>query len=151
MTDDEKMALMAQIKRLAAVYDECVTESHDLSRAHRAGGVNPYFNQTLGGLYLEVEYTRPTCVWTPWGYWHFAAAQGGCQTASFLSRLTLREHIAERPVVQYNTVQGTFGPLYAILAIDGAELPEPSLPLVPQQLLDGKDAMVEWERLFGTE
>lgn len=147
LTDDDKTALMTQIKRLAVVYDEHVTDKYNSSQAYRAGGANPYYNQTLSGLYLEFYYGGPSKVWTPWGEWHFAAAQSyQTDLNGFMSRLTLRDHIA-----QHNTEQGTIGPIYAILAIDGVELPEPLLPTDRRQYLSYEDSKAEWERYFGTE
>jgi len=147
LTDDDKTALVAQIKRLAAVYDEHVTDPHHSSRGHRADGVNPFYSQTLNGLYLEFYYGGPSKVWTPWGEWYFAAAQSyQTDLDGFMSRLTLREHIA-----QHNTAQGTIGPVYAILAIDGVELPEPVLPTDRRQYLSYEDSKAEWARFFGTE
>lgn len=60
-----------------------------------------------------------------------------------MSRLTLREHAAGQ---QFEW--GYYGPVYAILAIDGEELPEPVLPTDKRQYLDYKIAKAEWERFF---
>lgn len=147
LSDDDKRGLMSQIKRLAELYDEYTADPYDSSQAYRAGGANPFYSQTLNGLYLEFYYGRPSKVWTPWGAWHFAAAQARrTDIGGFMSRLTLREHIAE-----HNTPQGTIGPVYAILAIDDVELPEPLLPASYQAYLNYEDAKAEWSRFFGAE
>lgn len=146
MTDDAKMALMVQIKRLAVIYDEYVTDKHP-SQEYRDGGVNAVYNQTFNGLYLEFYYGHPSKVWTPWGTWHFAAAQSyQTDLEGFMARLTLREHIAE-----HNTEMGTIGPVYAILAIDGVELPEPLALRSREERLSYEYSNAEWERFFGAE
>lgn len=144
LTDEEKMSLMRRIKRLAEVYDEHIDDPYNSSQAYRAGGANPFYSQTLNGLYLEFYYGSPSKVWTPWGYWHFAAAQSyQTDLEGFMSRLTVREHIAEQ-----NLEWGVYGPVYAILAIDGEELPEPVLPTDKRQYLDYDTANAEWKRFF---
>lgn len=147
LTDDDKVALMVHIKRLATIFDEHVADKGRLSRGYRVDGANPFYNQTLNGLYLEYYYGTPSKVWTPWGEWHFAVTQlYEIKLDDFMSQLSVREHIPE-----HNTVQGTIGPVYAILAIDGVELPEPVLPTDKRQYLDRDVAKAEWERFFGGE
>lgn len=144
LSDDEKMSLMKHIKHLAEVFDEFVDDPYNSSQGYRVGGANPFYSQTLNGLYLEFYYGTPSKVWTPWGYWHFAAAQSyQTDLEGFMSRLTLRDHIEEQ-----HHEWGVYGPVYAILAIDGEELPEPVLPTDKRQYLDYDAANAEWKRFF---
>lgn len=53
LSDDDKESLMRHIKHLAEVYDENVDDKYNSSAAYRAGGANPFYDQTLNGLYLE--------------------------------------------------------------------------------------------------
>ena len=108
-----------------------------------SGGPNPHCNQTNRGLYLELYYGQPTKLWTPWGEWHFADANEHIDVNALMGRLTTSEHIAE--VFKLDT--GVIGPVYALLAIDGIELPEPELPTDGRQCLEYKDAKEAWERL----
>lgn len=143
LSDAEKMSLMRHVKHLAQVYDEYVNDPYDTSASYRAGGVNALNNQTLNGLYLEFYYGLPSKIWTPWGYWHFAAAQAGqTDLKGFMSRLTVREHVPEQ--IEW----GHYGPIYAVLAVDGEELPEPILPVDKRQFLDYDTAKAEWKRYF---
>lgn len=140
----QKLALMRQIKHLARVYDECVTDKWNQSEAYRKGGVNPFHHQTESGLFLEFSYGYPSKVWTPWGYWYFAAAQPSeAELNAFMARLTVRLH---SPVKELTS--GFYGPVYAILAIDGEALPEPVLLTDQRQYTDEDIADAEWQRLF---
>lgn len=60
-----------------------------------------------------------------------------------MSRLTVREYAHGQ---QFDGVY--YGPVYAILAIDGEELPEPVLPTDKRQYLDYDTANAEWKRFF---
>lgn len=146
LSDEDKKALVRHIKRLAKVYDKHVKDPWDASHAYRVGGVNPFYHQTGNGLYLEFYYGGPSKVWTPWGEWTFAAAQPyETDLEGFMSRLTVREYIAER-----TTDMGVFGPVYAILAINGKPLPEPERLTDRRQYLQYEDAKAQWEKFFGT-
>lgn len=147
LSDDEKRSLMHHIKQLAAIFDEYTNDPYNSSQGHRVGGVNPFYNQTINGLYLEFYYGTVSKVWTPWGHWHFAAAQSyETDLVGFMSRLTVREHIPE-----HNTQMGVIGPVYAVLAIDGDDLPEPVLPTDKRQYLEYEDARAQWEQFYGND
>lgn len=144
LSEDDKSSLMRSIKRLAEVFDECTNDPSRNSDRYRADGVNPFYNQVQTGLYLEFYYGTPSKVWTPWGYWHFGAAQPAeTNIDMFMSRLTVREHAEVR-----HTNQGVIGPVYALLAIDGVALPEPSLLDDQRQFMSFQDANAEWNQLF---
>lgn len=145
LTEEQQVSLMRHAKRIAEIFDEHTNESgQQASMGHRAGGANPFYNQTLDGLYLEMYYGGVSKLWTPWGHWHFAAAQPyQVDLDAFLSRLTLETHMEEQ-----NGGMGTIGPVYAILGIEGVELPTPQLPADKCQYLEYEVAKREWERLF---
>lgn len=145
LSEDDKTTLMRSIKHLAEVYDACADDPNNVSEEYRAGGANSFYDQTRTGLYLEFYYGGPSKVWTPWGSWHFGAAQRyQFDLDKFMARLTVREHIA-----QHNTNMGTIGPVYALLAIDGEALPEPSLLEDRRQHMSHAESKAEWARLFG--
>jgi hypothetical protein len=91
----------------------------------RDQGVNPYYNQTIDGLFIEQYYGIPGSIWTPWGKW-------GCW-GSGTSRLDLMEDFLHRvgeaveaiPVV--NTRDGTLGPVFAVVRVGDIVLPKPEL------------------------
>ena len=144
LSEEHKRELMRTIKRIAEVHDEYSTGKWDASNDYRAGGINPIYNQTLDGLFLEFYYSGPSKLWTPWGYWHFSATQPGqFDLEGFMSRLTLAVHREAE-----NTRNGTVGPIYAILAVDGEALPKPMLPVDARQLLPRDVAHAEWNRYF---
>lgn len=60
-----------------------------------------------------------------------------------MSRLTVRVHTPEQ-----ESDLGVYGPVYAILAIDGQELPEPVLKTDRTQFLDYSTASAEWQQYF---
>lgn len=147
LSEEHKVTLMSLIKKLATVYDECTNDPYGTSEGHRKGGANPFYDQTLDGLYLQFSYDTPDKVWTPWGHWSFAAAQRyEIDLDRFMSRLTLEMHIEGK---QHDW--GYYGPVYAIRAIDGEEVPEGVLPTDKRQYLEYEVANAEWERLFGGE
>jgi hypothetical protein len=146
LSEEEKQALMNYIKRIASIYDEYVDDPHNASEAYREGGANPFYSQTLNGLYLEFYYGHPSMLWTPWGQWYFGAAQSyETDLDGFMSRLKTETHIKEH----YAENKGVIGPVYAILAIDDEELPEPVLPTDKRQYLKYEVAKEEWKRLYG--
>jgi hypothetical protein len=144
LSDERKLLLINQAKRIASIFDEYVKDGQNYSEGHRIGGANPFYNQTLDGLYLAFYYSTPNKIWTPWGAWHFASVQSyDMDLDGFMSRLTLREHTPGK-----NMEWGYQGPVYAILAVDEVELPEPVLPTDKRQYLSYEDANAEWEELF---
>ncbi len=135
---------MSQIKRLTALFDEHVLGENRSSVVYRASGPNPYHSRTLNGLHLEFYYGTPDRLWTPWGEWIFAdVSPSSIDLDGFMSRLTLRVHQAE-----VDSAIGVVGPIYAILAVDGVELPEPVLPGEREQRLDYEGTKAEWRRFY---
>jgi hypothetical protein len=119
--------LIAQCKQIAAIFDETMPNTAIDANAHRVGGINPYYNRTTSGLYLEFYYGYPSKIWTPGGYWAMTGStvtHGGhtaeAVVAPFMARLTTRLH---EP--QQHSPWGCYGPVYAILAVDGEPVDEP--------------------------
>lgn len=48
------------------------------------------------------------------------------------------------------TESGAYGPVYAILAIDGEELPEPKLLSSRSQFYDYREASAQWQRFYSS-
>ncbi|MFN3005115.1 hypothetical protein [Mycolicibacterium wolinskyi] len=119
--------LIARCRQIAALFDELLPDTALNASAHRAGGVNPFYDRTTSGLYLEFYYGYPSKIWTPGGRWHMT---GGTWTPAgvdkdelvrpFMERLTTRPH--HLPV---QTRWGCYGPVYAVLAVDGISVEEP--------------------------
>jgi hypothetical protein len=97
----------------------------------RNEGVNPFYNQTTGGLFLEQYYGGPGSIWTPWGKW--GCWGGGCTGSNkdpmpdFLNAIGEVELFA----AERNTAQGTIGPVYAIRKVGDIVLPKPELRKAP--------------------
>jgi hypothetical protein len=121
--------LIRQCKQVAAIFDELLPNTALEPLAHRIGGVNPYYNRTTSGLYLEFYYGYPSKIWTPGGQWAMTGstctrgdlgetAEG--LVAPFMARLNTRLH---EP--QHQSRWGCHGPVYAILEIDGEPVEPP--------------------------
>ena len=119
--------LIQQCRRIAAIFDELLPNTALDAPGHRVGGVNPYYNRTESGLYLEFYYGYPSKIWTPGGYWMMTGSTstpGGVTAAElvepFMVRLTTDPH---HPMSQ--SLHGCYGPVYKILQIEGEDVEEP--------------------------
>lgn len=89
----------------------------------REEGVNPFYGQTKQGLFLEIYYSGPGHIWTPWGKWNCFGSGTGWEKermARLLERLgaTLyKEKVIDN--------MGEHGPIYAIHKVEGVALPMP--------------------------
>lgn len=153
MSDQQKTALIAQCLKVASIFDEEFPDTALESRGYRDGGVNPFYNRTTSGLYLEYFYGAPNKIWTPWGEWSFVGSTGLIfgdeeqkRISSFMARLTSELHI---PLQQSEF--GGFGPVYTLHAVEGVELPPPGevIPRVPND--EYRAAKEEWARLGGPD
>ncbi|WP_433716925.1 hypothetical protein ACQP2U_43615 (plasmid) [Nocardia sp. CA-084685] len=127
-SDEHSRRLVGQCLHIAEIYDEEIS-SHDAD-GYRIGGVNPFGHQTESGLYLEISYNMPSKLWTPWGYWRFAGtcAVDDARCERFLSRFSLRVHEQGRDIrdIRHPGAHlGYFGPVYAILDIEGDPVETP--------------------------
>lgn len=110
----------------------------------RNESVNPYYDQTESGLFLEFYYGQPSKVWTPWGYYGFSGSGSGWwneETPKILERLGAILFSPEQ-----NTKAGTIGPVYALHRVDGVQLPEPKLR-ERQNYLEYEVAKRAWENM----
>lgn len=110
----------------------------------RGEGVNPYYDQTESGLFLEFYYRQPSKVWTPWGYYGFSGSGSGRwdeETPKILERLGATLFRPEQ-----NAKMGTIGPVYALHQVDGVQLPEPKLR-ERQNFLEYEVAKRAWENM----
>jgi hypothetical protein len=158
LSDAEKRSLMSTIKRIVAIYDELVPIMSGDQRIHREEGVRPYYHQTTNGIYLLfVQGFFPYELWTPWGAWQFGgdrASKGASE--DFKSRLTLCEYapVTHQEWEAYGGVYGwlvrheSYGPVYAVLAVEGEGLPEPTPVLDRAQFGDVDLARQDWSRYF---
>lgn len=119
--------LIDHCRRLAAIFDEELPDTAIDAAGHRSGGVNPYYNRTASGLYVEFYYGYPSKVWTPGGYWAMTGSTvtpGGVDkdelVAKFMARVTT---VLTQSMRQ--TRLGCYGPVHAILAIDGEPIEQP--------------------------
>lgn len=141
--------LIAQCREIAAIFDEELPDTALGAAAHRRGGVNPYYNRTTSGLYLEFYYGYPSKIWTPGGYWQMTGStitRAGVSQDELVARFMRRiETQLYAPETHYPRV-GTFGPVYAILAIDGNPIEPPGD--VIRFAKDGYEQMkTEWAAL----
>lgn len=125
----ENYDLYVAVRKVADLVFEYASGDVNISRDHiwledrREGKVNPFYNQTESGLFLEFYYGQPSSVWTPWGKYGFGGSGSGdwgLVIPRILERFGTTLYQPER-----NTNQGTFGPVYAIHRVDDLRLPEP--------------------------
>lgn len=145
--------LIAQCRRIAAIFDELLPDTALNSHGHRIGGVNPYYSRTTTGLYLEFYYGYPSKLWTPGGRWNFV---GSTHTPAYVNKDDLVEpfmcHLTtelHRPMTQDKW--GCYGPIYAIHQVEGDDVEPPGV--VAAFSRDGYEdmkrdwaALAEWER-----
>lgn len=107
--------------------------------------INPYFNQTSQGIFLEYCYGKPARFWTPWGQYEFCDGASGHMVEelnqTLLSRLDATLYLEVK-----NTRAGCIGPVYAIHGVDELKLPEPQVR-DPLGFVLYKECEAEWERL----
>lgn len=153
MTDQQKTDLIAQCLRIAQIFDEEFPGTALGSKGYRDGGVNPFYDRTTSGLYLEYSYGAPNKIWTPWGQWSFVGStafrswdEQRKQIDSFMARLTAELYI---PLQQDEF--GDYGPVYTLHAIEGVELPPPGdvIRIPPND--EYHAARGEWARLGGPD
>lgn len=152
MTDQQKRDLIAHCLHIAEIFDEELAGVALDPEAYRRGGVNGFYQRTTSGLYLEFSYGTPNKIWTPWGYWLFVGSTGynstdeqlRAQLASFMARLSVELH---SPLQSGKF--GEYGPVYKVLAVDGAQLPPPGDVLPNATLDEHHTAQAEWARLGG--
>jgi hypothetical protein len=128
----DALQIFTAVRRIADLSFEFYRPMNTSGRKWSAGdrrseGVNPYYNQTTGGLFLEQYYGGPGSIWTPWGKW--GCWGGGCSgenedpMPAFLNAIgEVKLHAAAK-----NVTQGTIGPIYAILKVGDIVLPAPEL------------------------
>ncbi len=110
----------------------------------RNQGVNPFYHQTTGGLFLEQYYSGPGSIWTPWGEWNCWGSGTGSEEAmpNFLASIGQIEVYQE----VRHTREGTFGPIYAILKVGDVELPRPE-PREPASYVAYEEANRLWDEM----
>jgi hypothetical protein len=129
MSDADVALLYRAARRVADIFHEVADADPMIAWCidQRHGSVNPYFNQTLNGLFLDYSYRNPSSIWTPWGAWSF---RGGIATHRGYE--SFGEAFMERLEVSlFREVEdedgAPVGSTYALLAVEGTKLPEPTL------------------------
>lgn len=145
----DRSILIAQCKQIAAIFDELLPATALNPADHRAGGINPYFNRTESGLYLEFYYGYPSKIWTPGGEWSMT---GSTTTPGGVDREALVEPFMRRLTAfvyepGHQGRWGYHGPVYGILAIDGHPVELPGVVTPHPRLVDYLDVKDEWADL----
>lgn len=147
MPDATTTRLIAQCRKIAAIFDKELPDTALGPAAHRAGGINPYYNRTTSGLYLEFYYGLPSKIWTPGGYWamtgstSFIAGQAERLAALVMRHLDAKLHLPMR-----QDRNGCYGPVFAIWAIDG-ELVDAPGDVIRFSKLGYHEMRAEWAEL----
>lgn len=125
MNQLQNEALFKQMNRVADLVLSYVTCDRRLGD-QRKEPVNPFYNQTESGLYLEAYYGLPSILWTPWGKWSFSGWGSGDWDPVWPELIQRLGATVFRPLIVDN-ILGEFGPIYALHSIDAEPLPEPKL------------------------
>lgn len=146
-SDDELFAVFKAARKIADLsyefFSTYVGNSEWLDD-RRSEGVNPFYCQTTGGLFLEQYYGIPGSIWTPWGKWDCWGSGSSSDAAmkAFLGRIEAVEVIPVR-----HDSQGTHGPVFAIKSIDGIILPEP-VRREKAAYLEYEEANKQWNEML---
>jgi len=145
LTEEEQRATFAAAKTIVEFFRSYRKDEPGFEGSRRETDLNPFYGQSSRGFYVEMYYSNPSQLYTPWGqvtlglpgigraddYWDEAFRQLGATV--------------HQPV--RHTVQGTIGPIYALHTMpDGTALPEPQLRN-KLQYMKYEDANQEWKRL----
>jgi hypothetical protein len=113
--------------------------------------VNPFYDRTQSGLFVEVYYGAAPEIWTPWGRWNFRT-KGTSGTSreyaavmdAFLARVKTTVHEAQK-----TTRIGEHGPVYAVVSVDGCDPLPPAIVAARDQFDDGRyeELSAEWKAL----
>ncbi len=121
---------MRQIADLSFKFYEVMGSGGDIMKPscgdRRSEGVNPFYNQTTGGIFIEQYYGGPGSIWTPWGKWGCwggGSGRGEKAMQDFLSAIGKVEVF--KPVE--HSQMGSVGPIYAVLQVGDVVLPKPEL------------------------
>lgn len=106
--------------------------------------VNPYYNQTSDGLFLEFYYGIPSSLWTPWGNWRFGG--DGCGYWESILPLILEQFDATLHQPLRRGSMGEFGPVYALHKVGDVSLPDP-IELDNAAYTSYDDSRLAWEEL----
>lgn len=106
--------------------------------------VNPYYNQTADGLFLELYYGMPSSLWTPWGKWGFGGSGSGYWDT--ILPLILERFGATLHQPLRRSSMGEFGPVYALHKVGDTPLPSP-IELDNAAYASYEDSRAAWEEL----
>lgn len=112
----------------------------------RSESVNPFYNQTEQGLFLEFYYGMPSSLWTPWGKWGFGGS--GMGHFGHIEAKVAEEFDATLHMPLQTTRMGEFGPVYALHRVGNVQLPEPK-EREHDSYLSYDDAKEAWKGLGG--
>lgn len=150
MTDQQKRDLIVQCLKIAGIFDTTFSVDTSSGAAHRADGLNAFYDRTTSGLYLEYYYGRPAKLWTPWGSWDFALSGGAragyekSRVSAFMARLD-----AELLIPLQQNRFTAFGPVYKLHGVDGEKLHAPGEIRAGATTDEYRAANAEWVTFVG--
>lgn len=110
--------------------------------------VNPVYNQTADGMFLEMSYSSPSKLWTPWGSWGFAGGARGSWIKNPMKDFLQGQFGITTHQDRRNTKMGPIGPVYALHSIGSEELSVPR-ELQDEAYDDREDIREAWKDLYG--
>jgi hypothetical protein len=120
---EDPLKLYTAARRIADIAIEVWGEAKAFLIDQRKEKVNPFYNQTANGLFIEQYYGIPGAIWTPWGKWDCWGSGSG--TDELMEKFLSRIGKVEVAVPVRHTEMGTIGPIYAVLQVGDVVLPKP--------------------------
>lgn len=140
MTEAELFRLLRKIAEMLRSYTKDGKRSiGDSSK----DWLNPFSYQTESGLYLELYFSTPYRIWTPWGAVTLTNVHGDWFTIlpDLLQRLGAEMY---RPIRRGKNDQD--GPVYKLTKVDEIQLP-PAIECDPAHLKRSSLMLIAWEGL----
>lgn len=142
----DEQFLYDQARLIADFITKTVADAGLKMEDWRKESVNPYYNQTEDGLFLEFYYGMPNTLWTPWGT--FKVGGSGMGHFDQVHKPILEALGATLHTPKKVTKQGEFGPVYAIHKFEDIRLPEPK-ERDRNHYMNYEQAKAAWEQLTG--
>jgi hypothetical protein len=110
----------------------------------RSEKVNPFWNQTQSGLFIEMYYGVPGDIYTPLGKWNcWGGGHGRFDFEEFFKR-----HMQLTVAVDYReSHMGRFGPVFAVHSFKGIALPEPIMKVSNDDFIPYEVANQQWQEI----
>ncbi len=127
-TYDEYELMEIAYEILSFIYETANDEEYDvgfISTGHFTDGPNRYYSRTRKGLVLEMYYSSPSVLHTPWGKWQLGSSHSTYgEFERLMDEVLIPKLGLELLKEGKQTSWGYHGPYYDITSWDGQTLPK---------------------------